>query len=164
MNAPQNNEIRQLLSQLADISGLDRIGWWPLAPGWWVIIALFILALASAVFRGIRRWAYRKSWRYDTDKALLFLMAELDAENARESLIKLSGMLRRIAIRRFSRAECAGLHGIRWAEWLTRNDPHKFNWNEYAALLTETSYAPPQSAPSPEKVKLLIGATRKWIR
>jgi hypothetical protein len=164
MTAAQNPQVQQLLSQLADINGLDKISWWPLAPGWWAVLVLFAILLLAGIAAGLRRRAFRRSWKHDANETLASMADQLDGINAREILVKLSDLLRRVAIYRFSRAKCAGLKGNEWAQWLTKNDPHKFDWNEYVDILTETPYAPPESMPSPQKVGLLIEATRKWVK
>ena len=49
----------KLLAQLYDIRDLDPVSWWPLAPGWWVLIVLALFAAAAAYWR---QWTHRRSW------------------------------------------------------------------------------------------------------
>jgi hypothetical protein len=44
---------------LRDIHLPDPIGWWPLAPGWWIVLGLIVLAMAIALFA----WNWRKRRR-----------------------------------------------------------------------------------------------------
>ncbi|MBA2727152.1 MAG: DUF4381 domain-containing protein, partial [Parachlamydiaceae bacterium] len=39
-----------LLEQLHDIEGLDPISFWPLALGWWILIAVLILLSLAIVW------------------------------------------------------------------------------------------------------------------
>ena len=54
-----------LMQQLHDIEGLDVIGPWPLAIGWWVSIVCGMLVLGSAIWLLSRRLAYLRSWKRD---------------------------------------------------------------------------------------------------
>ena len=42
--------MNSLLEQLHDIEGIDAISMWPLAIGWWVLIALCVLALCILIY------------------------------------------------------------------------------------------------------------------
>ena len=44
------------LDQLRDIRGIEGVPWWPLAPGWWMILAALVtLAFAAYHWRTILR-------------------------------------------------------------------------------------------------------------
>jgi len=159
-----NPQTQALLSQLADIKGLDQIGWWPLAPGWWALVAIAVVLAASAVMLAVRRAKYRRSWQYHAQATLTDMHDLLDEVNAREILRDLSSLMRRIAIRRFSRRECAGLEGNRWLEWLDRHDPRGFRWSTQGELLTDATYAPPGTHAAPETIRPLIRAAQFWVR
>jgi hypothetical protein len=155
-NAPND-----LLSQLYDIRGLGHISWWPLAPGWWALLALVSLIGAVVYWR---RRAYWRSWKGDARRALDRLDARLSGENAQEIAGGLSTLLRRIAMQRYSREECAGLRGEDWLRWLTQKDPGGFDWVGGAVLILEAPYAPPGRDIAPKNVKGLIAAARRWVR
>jgi hypothetical protein len=152
------------LDQLHDIDGLDAISFWPLAPGWWAVLAAIVIFLAALLVYIIRRVRYRRSWQYDTWKTLIALEKNLTESTAKESLIKLSEYLRRIAIKRFHREKCAGLVGIAWLKWLTENDPKKFDWEKKGAILTALPYAPESSTIAAKEVKPLISAVKRWVK
>jgi hypothetical protein len=153
-----------LLSRLYDIKGLDYIGWWPLAPGWWVLLALVAIGsiLAAAVYR--RRLAYARSWKGDAWRAFAALDAQLPGGDVQKAGATFSILMRRVAMQCHSREECAGLQGQDWLRWLTAKDPGGFNWTERGSLLIEAPYAPPGRYASAEPLKVLIGAARGWIK
>jgi hypothetical protein len=155
-NAPSD-----LLAQLDDIRGLGRIGWWPLAPGWWALLALMSLAAAVMYWR---RRAYWRSWKGDARRALDLLDAKLNGENQQEIAASLSTLLRRIALQRHPRAECAGLWGHDWLCWLTAKDPSGFDWVTFGVLIVEAPYAPPGRDFSPKNLKSLISAAKRWVK
>jgi Domain of unknown function (DUF4381) len=151
----------KLLAQLYDITGIDWIDWWPLAPGCWALLAIALI-LAGAIYW--RRRAYRRSWKGDAWAALTALDARLVGGNAREIAASLSVLLRRIAMHCSPREECAGLVGQDWLRWLTAKDPRAFDWVSHGALLVEARYAPPGRDISQEAVKILIKAAKRWVK
>jgi len=150
----------KLLTQLYDIRDLDPISWWPLAPGWWVLIVLALLAAAAAYWR---RWAYQRSWQGQTYRAFVALDRRLSRGDAQQIAGTLSELLRRVAMQSHSRAECAGLEGVDWLRWLTTKDPGGFDWAARGSLLIEAPYAPPGRTYSPQSVKILIDAAKRWV-
>jgi hypothetical protein len=155
--------MNELLEKLHDIEGLDPISWWPLAAGWWVIIAIGCVVFFAICWLVASKVAYRRSWRYDTFQKLADLEAHLSDASARETLISLSEYIRRIALQRFPRKECAGLAGDAWLKWLREHDPSEFDWEKKGNLLVDAPYAPMSKQFSSDQVKELIQATRKWV-
>lgn len=152
-----------LMEQLHDIEGLDAMSFWPLAIGWWVAIAFAMVALACAFCLLIRRLNYLRSWKRDVFKKLDSLERNLSPSTSGETVAYLSEYLRRIAIRRFPRKECAGLVGDTWLKWLKTHDPKQFDWTEKGKLLIEVPYAPLHIDLPVQQVKELIQAVRFWV-
>lgn len=152
-----------LLEQLHDIEGIDPISWWPLAIGWWMLIIFTLCVIGLIACFAIKRWAFMRSWKSETLKNLNSLEKKLSEITARETIIDLSQYLRRIAVRRFSRKECAGLNGKAWLRWLAANDPKEFDWENKGALLINIPYAPHNVNVSTPQIKELIQAVRNWV-
>lgn len=101
----------------------EAIGWWPLAPGWWIIIAVIVaglVLLTRYVARrrdrsAARRHAIRELERSTTAFAEHGDPARLGAE--------VSEILRRTMLAYAPRSEVAGLTGDAWLEWLDRDLP-----------------------------------------
>ncbi len=152
------------LPGLKDIEGIDPVSFWPLGPGWWFVIGLLLILIISLLWIYARRRAFRRSWKYDALAAICELEMKLSAENAAESLILLSEFLRRIAVARYSRKECAGLLGDAWLEWLSKKDPSGFDWRAKGKVLIDAPYAPHDRALSLQEVKEYIHAIKGWVK
>jgi hypothetical protein len=152
-----------LLAQMADIRGLHKVDWWPLAWGWWAMIAAILAGVAYLIVREMRRRAHDKSWKGDASRALVDLEAQIGEQDARPAASELSALMRRIAMQRFTRAECAGLEGDAWLDWLAQHDPKKFDWRSQGRLLIEAPYAPPDAEVDADTVHRLIGAAKAWV-
>lgn len=155
--------MENLIDQLHDIEGLNPVNGWPLAIGYKVLIALGIVLLIG-LFVQLYRWIrFNLSWKKDTLLKLAALEKNLIEETARTTLIDLSSYLRRIALKRFSRKECAGIIGIEWLKWLKKHDTAEFNWEEKGKVLIDAPYSPLNANISLSQVKELIQATKRWV-
>jgi hypothetical protein len=157
----------RLSNRLQDIHELDPVGIWPLATGWWLMLAGMVLLIL--LFIGLRRW--RPDWqrylpRYGWSRAaareLSVLREEVSHGDVKVLAARLSELLRRIAIARCGRDRCAGLNGEPWLAWLADHDPDGFDWRARGLLLLELPYAPPgETGDRPELYKL-IDAALAW--
>ena len=68
----------QLLEQLAPLRAPDAIGFLPLAPGWWAVIAILAIALGTLLYLAFRRYQ-RAAYR----RAGVQWLTELEADSAR---------------------------------------------------------------------------------
>ena len=102
---------------LRDIHLPLPVGFWPLAPGWWIVCAVALMMLAFALFlfyRHRRPTALKEALA----KLELFLGDEELSPRARNQGISL--LLRQLAISTEGRDEIAGLSGSAWIAWLEK--------------------------------------------
>jgi hypothetical protein len=149
---------------LRDIQGLDSISFWPLAPGWWILIGLSIGAIAVLIFLRVRRQRELRRWQYQTKRALEELENNLTPETSQSVAIELSDLARRLAINNFSRNACAGLVGNEWLAWLSQNDPAQFNWSKSARSLIEAPFSPVGRKFDTLPIKNTIHALKGWVK
>lgn len=110
-------EMQAELAKLHDIRLPGPIGWWPLAPGWWLLLALVCAAVLFVLWRDRQR---RKSLRYLALQELAALRAQAEADPtlaaANPSADLDEGLLTRIAdltgARYFRATDVAGLTAI----------------------------------------------------
>ncbi|OUT58153.1 MAG: hypothetical protein CBB71_14040 [Rhodopirellula sp. TMED11] len=134
------------LNNLHDIHQPVAISHWPLAPGWWFLIAIgFSVALITAL-RWHRRWkrtAYRRA-----------ALAELHSAT---STAEVAEIMKRTALAGFGRAEVAILTGHDWIQWLRRSTDLELE-QQVADDLSLAIYRSPQ--PPQEALLRFAGA---WI-
>jgi hypothetical protein len=105
---------------LRDLHLPEAIGWWPLAPGWWMLMALALFGLLYLLLRAWRRWRSNRPRRIAL-RELRKLHSDYRHGMDAISLSKqLSQLLRRAMLAYASRDEVAGLTGQSWLEWLDR--------------------------------------------
>jgi hypothetical protein len=158
---------QSLLNRLHDIKDLDPISAWPLATGWWlllaVIVALILLAIALRRWRpDWQRYLPRHGWSRHAASELNTLRTRVGRDDDRTLSAELSELLRRIAIARCGRRHCAGLYGEPWLVWLADHDPDGFDWRDQGRLLLTLPYAPPGEATEEPRLLALIDAALAW--
>ena len=152
-----------LLSQLRDIRGLDTISWWPLAPAWWVLLALLIAVAGFVLITLGRRKSREPAWQSEALDIVNGLRVNQNT-GMKQRASALSALLRRVAIKRFGRDECAGLEGRSWLAWLTNNDPGGFSWDQKGLVLIQAPYLPDDAVAAQENWSELLDAAEKWIK
>ena len=141
------------LSQLADIHLPDPVSIWPLAPGWWVLIALFVMFLIWLSYKAFRRLILHKRLQAAQDelaKAIdvyraSTLSADADKNKAGlDYLYAVNTVLNRVALFTDSRQqrEIARLSGTPWLEYLDQS----YGGNDFSEglgkVLAEGQYRP----------------------
>jgi len=128
------------------------VGWWPPAPGWWVLGATVLVILGLAWWQR-RRTALRRAALNELHRL------ERSAPDDTRLLIGVNRLLRRVALSCFPREQVAGLSGAAWLRFL-----------DAQARVTGFSHGPGQvlaTAPYAPACVLersaLIALVRQWI-
>jgi hypothetical protein len=106
---------------LRDLHLPDVIGWWPLAPGWWLVIALVVVGLGLLLRSGVRRRARGAARRHALRQFMRSRSAYADHGNPVRLGIEVSEILRRAMLAYAPRSDVAGLTGDAWLAWLDRD-------------------------------------------
>lgn len=148
---------------LRDLHLPEAIDWWPLAPGWWVVIALAAVGLAY-LFRHYLRTRARGAARRHALLQLRELTAEF--EQHRDAVAfssSLSELLRRTMLAYAPRHEVAGLTGDEWLAWLDKDlDKPRFQ-SEAGRKLLELPYRAPRDDVSAMDLVDVVAAVRQRI-
>lgn len=142
---------------LRDIHLPDPVGWWPPAPGWWLLAILVPTLTAGLV------WLIRYRWRLTPIKLALRELDILQGDTglgADEKLRRLSSLLRQTALTLYPRHSVAGLAGEAWLRWLdeTLSEP-RFSQGP-GRILAEAPYRPVPAAHLDE----VLALCRDWLR
>ena len=138
------------LSLLEDIVAPEPVSWWPLALGWWFVIAALVLAIGAAGWLALRRWqsnAYRRA-----------ALGELDALG--DDAAGVPSLLKRVALARWPRAEVAALAGQPWISFLNESAPGSFDSQSADDLIAIDYMAIDLAA---DRNRQLIQGARHWI-
>jgi hypothetical protein len=136
------------LDRLHDLALPPEVPWWPLAPGWYVLIAL---AFATAAWFAFRTWKHWRSNAYR--RAALQELKSLDTPAA------IAELLRRTALAIAPRTVIAELTGPAWPDWLAAQCPEPMP-ESVRTQLTAGIYQAPSL--NPDLTPLKTYATR-WI-
>lgn len=118
------------LAQLAPSHAPPPAGWWPLAPGWWVLLTLLALIISLFIY-----WQTRPQVR-------LRRIALRELENLQTTITddsnlarELEHLLRRYAVARYGRDTVASLSGERWIAFVIEHGGTAWGGNIGSALL-----------------------------
>ncbi len=103
---------------LRDLHLPADVGWWPLAPGWWVLIGLAGLGLLWFAVRLWRAWHANRARRVALRQLGHLSQRYREAGDLSELAKSLSELLRRVVLAYAPRGEVASLTGAAWLAWL----------------------------------------------
>lgn len=108
------------LAQLKDIHLPETGGWWPPAPGWWLLAALCLIALIALVWFG-KRHRKRTLWKRQAKAELERLRQR--ACNEPKWYGELNRLLKRIARQRHADRHPESMTGAQWVDFLLETLP-----------------------------------------
>jgi cbb3-type cytochrome oxidase subunit 3 len=148
------------LDKLKDIHLPDAVSWWPLAPGWWILLVLFLLMIAIAIYLYIR--SQRKSRQEIIIEQALQLFDSLQEQslNPKALIMELSKLLRRTAISLYGRGKVANLAGQHWLLFLNDYGSTKAFTEGVGQALADQPYRPEVDYHR----QALLGLTHDWLK
>jgi hypothetical protein len=162
--APIDAATRATLDKLADIAVPPPVPWLPQTWGW---AALGVVLAVLVVWAGIRWRRRRKANRYRVEALaeLTRLEAKLGDQTERaEALAAMLGLLKRVALAAWPRAEVASLSGAAWVKFLREHVPGARLPDAAARLLDDGEYRPRSAGATLDEARAVAGAVRAWIR
>ena len=132
------------LANLHPLREPAAIGWWPLAPGWWMLIALGVLALGILCYFLARRYranAYRRQalaqlqdiqthyHNYGADEGQLQSIAS-----------ETNSLLKAVALRAFPTQDIASLSGETWLNFLNTTRGGQSTTSEFPSAFANAAY------------------------
>lgn len=152
-------ELAAQLEALRDIHLPQAVSWWPLAPGWWALMVLAVVAVVALI---VARAMRRRTVRYRA-------LAELDALRRRRDLDVADGalaievLLKRVVLQRAHLSDHAATHGTRWVSVLAEGpDGMPLEIATYIAAAPYAARAANENE-APDR-EALFASARRWIR
>lgn len=103
------------LANLAPLREPELVSWWPLAPGWWLLLVLCIASLAALCWWAWRRHQ-RSAYRRQALAQLATLMAQYDGDIT--YLREANALLKSVALSAYPAADVAAKHSDDWERFL----------------------------------------------
>ncbi|MBT8048439.1 MAG: DUF4381 domain-containing protein [Xanthomonadales bacterium] len=136
-----NADSASLLDQLKDIHSAGQPGWWPPAPGWWLLVLLGLGILWVLLRRLIQRHSVRqrrKAWLHELEQ----LNREHDPQHSpHEFVAGLNRLFRAVALKAFPDTACARLQGEPWVAFIASLMPEGAD-NSSLGVLAHGPYEP----------------------
>ncbi len=150
----------QPLAKLRDIHLPEPISWWPMAPGWYLILSLAIISML-VLFYFLRRRFMNGRAKFQALCLLAIYYEEYQREgNSQVSCMKVSELLRRVALVYFPREQVASLQGEPWLAFLT-NSANDIDFYAFRDCLLEFPY----KQPTKEKdLHAFFNSAKAWIK
>lgn len=145
------------LAQLHPLREPAAIEWWPLAPGWWLLLVLALLTAA-----GLCAWLWRR-YRRNRYRALgLAALRAIEDEFQRDGdavalAAAINTLLKTVALKAYPREDVASLHGAAWADFLNNTAGESLHFD---AAMASAHY---RAGETPDAAALSAQAAR-WIR
>lgn len=148
------------LQNLNDIVVPGAVAWWPLAPGWYVLVAIALITLLVVAVRQWRRWQHNRYRR----QALLEL-SSIREQGDLQSLQQLPVLLKRAALSAWQREEVAALTGLAWHRFLDQSAGMDRFCVGAGDTLDQLAYAGSgDSLPADAKLRQALEATEFWLK
>ena len=145
---------------LRDLHLPEAVGWWPLAPGWWGVIAVVTASLGYLAWRWYRAWRFNAPRRHALRELARYEAEYLEHRDVVTLGKQLSELLRRGMLAYAPREEVAGLTGEAWLKWLDRGMSVPYFYTEGGRSLLSLPYRNPGSDFSDIDVGALLSAVR----
>ena len=161
MNSPEPAS----LQNLNDIVLPVTVGWWPLAPGWYFLIGLFLIALAWLSYRSLQRWIKNRYRRAALTELQLLADDTQSAEKRDSSLRQLPALLKRTALSAYPRNQVASLSGDDWYGFLNSQVRKPAFTGPTISLLDHLAYSTGDlTSVDAQATAVLFDSIKHWLR
>ncbi len=147
------------LAQLRDIHLPEAIGFWPPAPGWW-LLAILLLALLCYGYLTLRRRQQRNRYR-KLALAELVSLQKLDSNS--EYLKQVNQLLKKTAIAAQPALPVAGLSGQPWLNFLDVTGSTTGFSQGAGQVLATGPYSNPDAVKDTDRISLHL-LCQQWIK
>ncbi|ARG96328.1 DUF4381 domain-containing protein [Legionella micdadei] len=152
-------ESSAVLAKLHDIHLPAPIGWWPLAPGWYLLLFLCLILIVFLIYLARRTYANGQAKRQALQLLEVYEQEYRREQDSQASSMKVSELLRRVALVYFPREEVASLQGEAWLEFLNKTSKG-IEFNKLRNYLLEIPYQPATDI----DLQPLFHCAKAWIK
>jgi len=150
---------------LRDIHLPEPISWWPLAPGWWLLLVSALLILC-ALYLVIKIYRSRQLKRDITTELERIKQQFQQTQNKSQLAKSLSILLRRASISYYPKTNIAGLTGKHWLAYLDKTNiklSEKTSFKSNAGKVLLSAPYLPENTELDFDAQLLINLCESWL-
>lgn len=155
-----DDKTQAILKQLKGLHLPEAIGFWPLAPGWYLILGFLLLFLCGLTYFLIQRQRHRRALKHALLELEHFSREFQLRGDVQRTVSNISGLLKRVAIAYFSRSDVASLHGQAWLLFLDTTSGSNLNFATKGQLLITAPFDNKASG----DVRPLFEMAARWIK
>lgn len=144
-----NPEQAQLLEQLRDVHLPNDVSWWPLAPGWWIIIGLVTIIAILLIVK-----AYLKKRHYRFARYAIAELEQLKHSTEPRWLAKSQNIMRRLGLCYVDEAELGQLSQTEWLDFLKQTNRQSLSVETINAFV-DLPYKPATATDKLDKTVIL---------
>jgi hypothetical protein len=148
-----------VLTQLKDIHLPQSITWWPLAPGWYVVLLIIMFSIIGVVYFFHRRQLNALAKNQALELLKTYKEQYEKDRNAQQASARISELLRRVALVYYPRAEVASIHGNAWLEFLNQTSKG-IDFNPVKSMLLDSPFKTEETV----NLNPLINRAQVWIK
>ena len=151
------------LEQLKALHLPESVSQLPLAPGWWLVLAITILSvyfLVKYIGKTVKKNAYRRAAILQLSR--IFNAHQHDKDD-HKLLNQVNGLLKRVAIQQYPRSHCAPMYDEQWQLFLESAVANKKRLNCDIFKYFSDVYKQQVSLEEEQRAKLLQ-TSREWLK
>ena len=156
------------LSQLKDIHLPEPVSQYPVAHGWWLLLAMLIIILAVIVHKWLKARRFNMAKKQALIQLNLIQPNQNQQNNTQLSQTEILSLLKWCCLQYFPRQQVAKLHGQAFAEFLTLILPAKLQHADHLAVLSQALRNQYQALNSEhsasQETQALANAASSWIK
>lgn len=151
-----NPQQTQLLKQLRDIHLPDSVSWWPLAIGWWIVLAIIVAVIVLLIIKAVMLQRRKRFARY-----ALIELKDVKQSDAKDWLMQTHQIMRRASLCYFPKSQVAVMDNRHWVILLYQTGGDI--WTQQSLQLLEDGvYRNPDSI-SPDHKEQFLNESALWL-
>jgi hypothetical protein len=128
------------LDNLRDIHLPQDVSWWPLAIGWWILIAMLLIAITYLTYYLIKRYRLSLTKRQAMQLLNDYQAAHQTHQDNKRLLSDYSSLIRRIVMSYYPREQLASVTGDAWLKQLNSLTDEAYFTDDIADCLISGPY------------------------